>query len=416
MSQPGPSENHADSHGDRHGVGFDLPKPAEVPQKRLVVVFLLLALTLVVAFVVGFVPRLRQRAALENAAKQAEAALHRVQIITAKPVPNERALALPGTVRPLEETILYSRANGFVRDWKVDIGDKVAQGQVLAEIETPELDQELRQGQAQLAQAQAGIVQAKATKEFSESNLDRYQKLASSGVATQQDLEQRSAQAQVDRASLDVAKAAVGTQRANVSRLAQLKAFSAVVAPFSGVITARMVDRGALIVTGTTSPLFRIAAVDPVRVFIDVPEDVAPTVHAGTPAIVTVREYPGREFHGQVARTAGALDPTARTLSTEVRVPNADGALLAGMYAEARLTLATPHQILELPAGAVLTDSKGTRVLTVAPDSTVHSVPIVIERDLGATVYVAKGISQTDRIVKLASVELADGSRVEVAQ
>jgi membrane fusion protein, multidrug efflux system len=402
------------SHDDE--IGGALPEPAEISPGRLVAVAVLAALVLCGLFLAAYVPKRRERAQLEAAARVAERATRRVEVVSPKALSSDRALSLPGNVKPLEETVLYSRASGFVKDWKVDIGEKVQEGQLLAEIETPELDQELAQARAQLAQAEAGIAQATANRVFSQSTLDRYKKLVSSGVATQQDLDQKGAQAEVDLASVNVAKAMVGTQRANLARLGQLKSFARVVAPFSGTITARMVDRGALVSPGAAAPLFRLAALDPMRVFVDVPQDVAPSVHPGVSATVTVREYPGRAFEGKVARTAGALDAASRTLSTEVRVPNGDGALLAGIYAEVRLTLTVPHQVLELPATAILPDARGVRVQLVGPDGVVHLVPVVIERDLGTTVSISNGVAPGDRVVKLASAELSEGMHVDVAR
>jgi RND family efflux transporter MFP subunit len=387
-----------------------------VAPRRAFLVGALAVLVLAGLFLAAYIPRKHARTALERAATTAEKTLRRVETVVAKTLASDRAVSLPGTVKPLEETVLYSRASGYVRDWKVDIGDRVKDGELLAEIETPELDQEIAQGHAQLAQAEAGIAQATANRNFSQATLDRYTKLTKEGVATQQDLDQKAAQANVDLASLDVAKAMVKTQRANLARLEQLKAFARVVAPFSGTITARTVERGALVAPGSTAPLFRLAAVDPVRVFIDVPQDVAPGVHPGAEASVTVREYPGRTFTGKVARTAGALDSASRTLSTEVRVPNGDGALLSGMYAEVALSVPLPHRVQELPATALLTDAQGVRVQVVGDDGVVRFVPIVIERDLGATVHVSNGLPEGARVVKIASTDLSEGSRVEVAR
>lgn len=396
-------------------VGFVPPAPADVAPRRLVTLAVCFVLVLAAAFLAAYLPRRRARTELEQAAREAQHALRRVEVVSAKTLSGDHASSLPGAVKPLEETVLYSRASGFVRDWKVDIGDKVRKDDLLAEIETPELDQEILQAQAQLAQAEAGIAQATANRSFSQTTLDRYKKLVASGVATQQDLDQKAAQADVDVANLNMAKAVVGTQRANIARLNQLKSFARVVAPFAGTITARMIDRGALVSPGTAAPLFRIAAIDPVRVFVDVPQDVAPSVRTDMPATVTVREYPDRVFEGRVARTAGALDPASRTLSTEIRVPNGDGALLAGMYADVHLTLPIPHRLEELPATAVVTDAKGVRVEVVGPDGVVHLKPVVIERDLGASVYIAEGLAPGDRVVKIASAELTEGTRVEVA-
>ena len=221
---------------------------------------------------------------------------------------------------------------------------------------------------AEVVSAEATVTQAKANRDYSHTNLERYQLLAPTGVASQQELEQKRAQAAVDVANVDVAIAAVGGKQANIRRLLQLKGFAKVVAPYAGTITSRTIERGALVTAATG--MFKIAIVDPVRVFVDVPQDVAPSVRANTAAKVTVAEYPGRVFEGAVTRTAGALAPASRTLKTEVRVPNHGGELLTGMYAEVELSLPSPHRAYELPATAVMTDAHGVRVAVVTAITT----------------------------------------------
>jgi RND family efflux transporter MFP subunit len=367
------------------------------------------------AFVVGYWPKKSARAALELATTQGERAARRVDAVTPKVGSSDRALALPGSVQPLEETIVYSRANGYVRRWVVDIGDKVKEGQLLAELDTPELDQEMAQAEAQLAQAQAVVVQSKANRDFSATNLERYKQLAPTGVASQQELEQHQAQASVDEANVQVALATVNAQQANIRRLSQLKSFSRVVAPFGGTVTTRMIERGSLVTSGNATPMFKIASTDPVRVFVQVPQDIAPSVRIDVPAKVNVREYAGKPFDGKVARAAGALDSASRTMNTEVRVPNPDGKLLAGMYAEVSLTLPLPHRILELPATTLLNDAKGLRVVTLDADNKVHLVRVVVERDTGSTIEISSGLEGNERVVKLANPSLVEGEQVEVA-
>jgi RND family efflux transporter MFP subunit len=376
-----------------------------------VIVALLLAAG---AFVLGYLPRHRARAALEEGVVEVSHSLPRVDVIVPKPGKGDHAIALPGTIRPLEETTVYSRANGYVRRWLVDIGDKVTEGQLLAELDTPELDQELVAAQAQLAQAKAGIVQAQAKRDYSNMDLERVKHLAPTGITSQQELQQRESQAQVDEAAVTVADAAVGAQQANIKRLAQLKSFARVAAPFGGLITQRWIDRGALVTAGNGTPLYRISITNPVRVFVQVPQDVAPGVRAGAPAQVQVREYAGRQFAGTLARSAGALDATSRTMTTEVRVPNEKGELLTGMYAEVHLTLPSPHRIYELPATALYNDSHGLRVAVVDPQEHVHMVPVVVERDLGATIQVSSGLTGEERVVKLANAAFGDGTAVQV--
>jgi RND family efflux transporter MFP subunit len=402
-------------HAPKDEIGFALPKPASVSRGRLVLTAGVVVALLGGAFFFAFLPNRRAKTTLAETSHAERTALPRVDVVTPKEAGTSRALRLPATIRPLEETVLYSRANGFVADWKVDIGDKVKADQVLALLETPELDQEIMQAKAQLAEAEAGTKQAAANRDFSKSTLDRYKRLAAEGLSTQQDLDEKAAQAQVNNANVDVAAANVGTQKANLARLYKLKSFASVTAPFAGTVTARTIERGALVVAGNSAPLFKIAATDPVRVFVDVPQDMAPSVKIGEPASITVREFPGKVFEGRIARSTGALDQTTRTLSTEIRVPNPDGVLLTGMYVEASLTLPVPHRTFELPATAVSTGANGVRVQVVDGSGLVHFVPVVLDRDLGSTMHVASGLDGTERVLKLASAGLPDGTRVEVA-
>jgi RND family efflux transporter MFP subunit len=406
------ARQHPRNEGD--DLGFALPEPAKMSPLKAIVIFVLIAAVIGGAFFAAYLPRRRERAALEQSTNAQLQSRPRIDVVTPVVLTSDHALTLPGSVKPLEETVIYSRADGYVRKWLVDIGDKVTEGQLLAELDTPELDQQLVQARAQLAQAEAGVAQAMANRDFSKSNLERYKRLAADTLASQQDLDQKQAQAQVDEASVAVAQANSGSQRANIDRLQQLKAFARVTAPFAGRVTARMVDRGALVTAGSSTPMFKIAATDPVRVFINVPQDVAPSVRNDAPASVTVREYPSRVFDGKVSRAAGALDPITRTMSTEVRIPNGDDALLAGMYAEVALTLATPHKVFELPVTALMNDAKGLRVAIVGDDDTVRFVKVVVERDTGATVQISTGLDGSERVVKLANAAITEGTEVEV--
>ncbi|HEY2514407.1 MAG TPA: efflux RND transporter periplasmic adaptor subunit [Polyangiaceae bacterium] len=411
---PARSSHPANDAAAHHDLGFDLPAPASVSKGRVFAFGIVGVTLLAAAFVVAYVPRQRERAALVETAHAAEHAEKRVAVIAAKLGSSDRAMLLPGSVQPLEETVVYARASGYVRKWNVDLGDKVKEGQVLAELETPELDQELDQARAQLAQAQAAALQSKANRELSLANLQRYKQLIPSGVVSQADLDQRQAQARVDEANVTVAEAAIAAQEANVRRLNQLRSFAHVTAPFGGTITQRWVEIGALVTAGNGQPLYKLAAVDPARVFVQVPQDVAPSVRADVPAKVSVREFPGRLFEGKVARSAGELDATTRTMNTEVRVPNGDGALMPGMYAQVSMTLPSPHRVFEIPSTALMTDSKGQRVAVIDAESKVHLVPVVVERDTGPTIEIASGLTGDERIAKLGSAEFVEGKPVEV--
>jgi membrane fusion protein (multidrug efflux system) len=410
-----PPDGHGAPRSAEPHLGFALPPPRPIAKKRIAFAGLIALALLAVAFAVGYLPRRGQRAALAASVETLQHALPRVEVITPKVGASDRALELPGTVQPVQETVLFARASGYVRAWHADIGDKVTQGQVLAEIDTPELDQELSQAQAQLLQVRASLTLAKANRDLANANLSRARRLAPSGIVSRAELEQSQAQAGVGEANVNVAQANIAAQQANIRRLTQLKAFARIAAPFAGTITQRSVEIGALVTAGTSQPLFRIAAMDPVRVFVQVPQDVAPSVHAGEAGTVTVREYPGRKFAGQVVRASGALDPATRTMTTEIRLANRDGALLPGMYAEVALTLASPHRVLEVPATSLMNDARGQHVAVVDAEHKLHLVPVVVERDNGATIDISSGLSGNEAVARLGSAAFVEGMQVEVA-
>jgi membrane fusion protein (multidrug efflux system) len=405
---PQPPNPHADAD-----LGFELPRPARMSK---ITVAIAVALFLGAAFVLGYLPNRTARARLiadHPGAGAAEPKL-RVEVVTPAAVKSDRALTLPGTVIALEQTTVYPRISGYVRKWTADIGDHVTEGQPLVEIDTPEADAELAQARAQLAQAQAALAQARAHETFSKANAARYEQLGAQNLVAKSQVEENQAQAGTDQANVAAASAQINAAQANVRRLVEQKAYAKVLAPFAGVVTARTVERGALVAAGNSTPLYTIAAIDPVRVFVQVPQSVAPSVRAELAVAVTAREYAGRTFTGKVTRTAGALDPAQRTLNTEVRVPNTDGALLPGMYVQASLSLPVPHRVLEVPATALYNDAQGLRVATVDADGAIHYAPITIERDTGATIQVATGLRGDERVVKIAVPSLAEGQAVDV--
>jgi len=409
-----PPDNGRGASADEPNLGFGLPSARRIPARRIVRVGLIVLAILAVAFAVGYLPRRSQRAALTAAAESSRRALMHVEVISPKVGASQRDLQLPGTVQPLQETVVLARASGYVRAWHTDIGDKVKKGQVLAEIDTPELDQELSQARAQLKQARASLAQANANRDLAKANLTRAQRLAPAGIVSKAELEQRTAQAEVGEANVAVASANVAAQEANIRRLDELKAFATLTAPFAGTVTQRNVEVGSLVAAGNPQQLFRIAATDPVRVFVQVPQDVAPGVRAGVPAKVSVREYPRRTFEGEVMRAAGELDTSTRTMTTIIRVPNQDGALLPGMYAEVALTLPLPHQVFELPSTALMNDARGQRVAVVDAENKIHLVPVVVERDKGATIEIASGLHGGEKVAKLGSAAFVDGMTVDV--
>ncbi|MEO8548456.1 MAG: efflux RND transporter periplasmic adaptor subunit [Kofleriaceae bacterium] len=389
-------------------LGFELPAAGGTSRAGILVV---LGVLVAGGFAFGYFKHHNARG--DTAMPHGDATV-KVDVITPKLLTSTSALALPGVARALEETKIYPRTTGYVRKWYVDIGDKVKEGQLLAEIDTPDLQAQLSQAVAQLAQARASVKQYEAQRDYSKSNTSRYQNLADQKLVSGSQLEQTQAQAATDQATVAAAQSNVTAQEANVRRLTDLQGFAKVTAPFAGTITTRSIDRGALLTDTGTTPMYTLVATDPIRVFVDVPQTVAPSIKLGTDAQITVREFPGRVFAGKIARTAGSLDPDLHTMSTEVDVPNPDNALLPGMYVQAGLTLPVPHKVVEIPATALYSDAQGVRVAVIDAQSKVHFVPITIERDTGATLWVATGLTGDERLVKIAVPSLLEGDPVEL--
>jgi RND family efflux transporter MFP subunit len=390
-------------------LGFSLPPPARSSRLRVGIIVTALAGA---AFAIGY---LRHRQARGDVPDPALGRAVRVEVVRPALLAADRSLELPGTVRPLEETRLYPRVSGYVRRWLVDLGDKVTAGQLLAEIDTPELDAQLAQARAQLAQARAAIGQATAQRGLSRSSAARVATLSDQQLVSKAQVEAAAAQAQTDEAILASAQSNVVGQEANVRRLGELAAFARVTAPFAGTITTRSIDRGSLVTEGNATPMFTVVATDPVRVFVDVPQSIAPSVRSGIAAAITVRELGDRKLPGEVARAAGALDPELHTMTAEILVPNPDGALLPGMFVRAQLKLPVPSRAFEIPATALYSDAQGVRVAVVEADGRIRFAPIAIERDTGATLQIASGLTGDERVLKIAIPWLAAGDRVEVA-
>jgi RND family efflux transporter MFP subunit len=396
-------------------LGFELPPPANASRGRVLVIVVLLVAG---GLALGWLQRRKPHG--DAIAATAESGATQVTVIKPKVLDSNEALVLPGVVRALEEAKIYPRTSGYVKNWFVDIGDKVKEGQLLAELEAPDLDAQLAQARAQMAQTQAALLQAKAQAEYSKANADRNVTMAQQQLIAKATLEQAESQAKVDAATVVADQANIASAEANVHKLADMVGFEKVTAPFAGTITARTIDRGNLVgdstVASVAQPMYTLVATDPVRVFVDMPQTVAPTVKQGGDAVVTAREFAGRKFPGKVTRAANALDPDLHVMSTEIDVPNADGTLLPGMYVQVQLTLAVPHRVVEIPATALYSDAQGVRVATVDAHGKAHFVTIGIERDTGATLWVATGLTGDEKLVKIAVPTLSEGDPVEVTE
>jgi RND family efflux transporter MFP subunit len=338
----------------------------------------------VVAFFVGWIPLHRRQALIYAESREQEAAQPRVEVIEVVRSTRDSKLELPGSIEALTEAPILARANGYIKRRIVDIGDRVEAGQLVAEIEEPELDAQLAQARADLSTAQANVKLAGITAE-------RYQELLKTDAVSKQD---------VDNYNGDYAakQAMVESAAANVKRLQEMESFKSVYAPFSGVITLRNVDVGALVNAGNTL-LFRVAQTSTLRTYINVPQADSDSVHRGQPARLSVSNLPGRSFTGTVARTSDSLDPTSRTLLVEVQVPNPDGLLLPGMYAQVELLTPRPNPPLLIPGAALIVRADGTQVAVVRPDRTVHFQKIEIGRDFGDRLEVIDGLKEGNTIV-----------------
>jgi len=376
------------------------PKGAAPTRRLLVGLIVILGLGLGIYFLAIY-PRLQNSRELAALA----AAAQKKTVIVVKPNQSDATapLILPGNIQANRSASIYARVDGYLKQWYVDIGDHVHEGQVLADIEAPQIDANLREAQAQLELAQANL-------KLAQTNSARSQQLFSNKVNSQQELDTVLATEQVQQANRDNAEA-------SLENATQMKAYEQVRAPFDGVITARYIDVGSLVTSGsvkTVQKLFDLAQSDPVRVFVNVPQSDVSRVRAGSAATVKVDEYPNEAFSGKVARDAGAFDQASRTILLEVDVPNPDGRLYAGMYAHVTLSTPDPHPLLYVPDNTILIDSKGTRVATVDADHKIHFKQVTLGRDFGTKSEIISGLNPGDQIVQNPTDDLQEAMVVSV--
>lgn len=357
------------------------------------------AVVILVLLVIGLVPRWRERAALAREAS--ELALPTVAVVSPAPAKAPPGLLLPAEVQPWIDTPVYARATGYVKRWLVDLGAHVKAGQLLAEIETPELDQELERTRHELAEAEALLGLAKIT-------AARYTDLLKTASVNEQETAEK-------QADYTLKAAVVEAARANLRRLEELRGFARVTAPFEGTVTARDVDVGDLITAGSAKQLFRLAQTDRLRVYARVPQTGAIAVAPGQHAELLVPERPNRVFPATVARTAGAISPDSRTLLVELEVDNSRGEILAGSFAQVRLMKAKGAPPLTLPGNALLFRAEGPQVGVVGPDDKVELRSVKLGRDFGTTVEILSGVGPNDRVVLNPFDGLNSGTRVRVA-
>jgi RND family efflux transporter MFP subunit len=327
-----------------------------------------------------------------------EHAVQYVKTTTAKSGGAGQTLALPGTLQGFQQAPIAARSSGYLKRWTKDIGSHVEKGELLAEIESPEVDQ-------QLSQAVAARQQMVATLGLAKSTVERWEALRKKDVVSQQELDER-------RSAVTQGEANVAAAEANVQRLRQMQSFSRVTAPFSGVITRRNVDTGDLI-DSSGRALFVLTQMDPLRIYVNVPQAYAQLVKPGQTVVVTQSELRGRSFSGEIARTAGSIDAASRTMQVEINLRNGDGALLPGAYVQVALPLAASSTLV-VPTNVLLFRGEGTRVAVVDANGHVHLRPVTLGRNLGESIEVLDGIDGKDRLVVNPSDSLAEGDAVTV--
>jgi multidrug efflux pump subunit AcrA (membrane-fusion protein) len=411
-------QNHDSTQPGHHVSEMATPAPPPVSKKR-VVGFLLCALVLaVILAVVGILPRIHAERTLAQDTN--DMAIPQVLVVNPKEGAPTQEIVLPGNIQAYEDAPIYSRTDGYLKKWYVDIGGRVKKGQLLAEIESPEVDQQLMQGRADLSTAQANL-------QLSQTTSARYADLLKTDAVSQQD---------TDNAVSDTKakQTMVRSSQANVNRLEQLQSFEKITAPFDGVITARNVDNGQLINSGNASTgsstgvgnsaagtstvntreLFHIAAIQTLRVFINVPQIYSNDAKPSAVADLTVDQFPGRRFSGKLVRNANAIDLATRTLLVEVDVKNNSGELLPGSYAAVHLKLNTSRPTLLLPVSTLVFRTQGLQVATLGENNRAHLANITIGRDFGTQVEVVSGLTADEKVIDSPPDSLVEGESVRV--
>jgi RND family efflux transporter MFP subunit len=362
---------------------------------------LILLVVAVVLAIWGVASRVHSRDKL--GAETLQEAVPVVIVQTPARSPAAENLVLPGSVQAFVEAPIFARTSGYLRAWYTDIGDAVKKGQLMAEIDSPEIDQQLRQARADLATAKANADLARSTDV-------RWKGLLANQAVSQQDADTRAGQAAASGAQANSAQA-------NVARLEELEGFKRILAPFDGVVTARNTDIGALIAAGQTAgiALFRVADTQKLRIYIDVPEPYAPQTKPGIDVELVFNEHPGKQFPATLVRTARALDPQLRTLRVELQVDNAAGELFPGAYAEAHFKIPGSTSSVRVPATALIFRSKGLQIATVGSDNKAHLRTIIQGRDFGTSIEVLSGITAEDQVIINPPDSLSDGGAVEIA-
>jgi RND family efflux transporter MFP subunit len=362
--------------------------------------WILVALLLVAAGIfAGTIPRIHAHKQL--AAEMRELAVSTVNVVSAEREKPTSLLTLPAEIKPLMEAPIFPRANGYLKSFKVDIGSKVAAGDLLAEIDMPELDQEIQSARAEVKRAEASLELAKTT-------AARWTELRKTDSVSEQESAEKTADLALKSATADAA-------RANLGRLEQLKNFSRIVAPFAGVVTARNADVGDLVSAQSQRELFHMAAMEKLRVFVNVPQSLASKIVAGTQAELIPNDARGQKFNAKVVRTAGAISPATRTMLTELEVENTNGQILAGSYAQVTFNELERDLPLTLPSNTMIYRPEGALVAVVGADKKIALRPVETGRDFGRTIEILSGVTPQDKVIVNPVDAIANGQTVEIA-
>ena len=371
--------------------------PSPVRLRRVAEIVIVLV---IIGLVIGLVPRwLAHRKLLAETRSDSVLTVNVISPVASVP---DLGTPLPADVQAFVQATIHARASGYLKNWFVDIGDQVTNGQVLAEIDTPELDQQLAQAKAELDQANANLALAKVT-------ADRWTNLLKTASVSEQETVEKTADYTLKQADVEAAEA-------NVQRLKELKNFDHVTAPFDGIVTARNTDIGQLIAADSGPELFRMAQTDPLRIYVRVPQPFVHAIAPGQKAGLTFTEMPGRIFEAKVTRTAGAVDPASRTLQVELQVPNPRGEILAGSYAQVRFNEAATANVLTLSDNALIFRAQGMQVALVGGDNKVKLQSVTLGRDFGNTVEILAGLNAKDRVINNPPDSIADGMAAQVEQ
>ncbi len=385
--------------------------------RRLAVTALVLTVGLGGAYIYVNAIKAKDRAELAAATEAKVKEPPTIEVVAVMQAPPTLPLRLPGETEGWYQSRIYGRVSGYITKWFADIGDKVKKDQVLAIIDTPELDAQLEAARAELKAADAEVTVKEADAEFARTTFERWQGSAK-GVVSEQERDEKKAGYAVAQAKVKAAQAKVNLDKSNVDRLTFMTQFKKVSAPYDGVITERRIDVGDLVTAGSTSnttPLFGIAQFDVIRVFANVPQSAANATIMGTPAKVSTTGNSPQVFEGKVARTSESIDPKARTLKVEVDLPNPHLSLVPGMYVQVEFD-AKSQALAQIPAGALMFRSGGPQVAVVQPDSTIKFKDVQIGRDNGNTVEIESGLVDGDRVALNINNQIEDGSKVIVKE